>query len=167
MALHRTIRRDPAIKRDRAFDGLGSARSRVLLVLVVLTCLVQLIGLYRSTGPPTTDAIPFLDKIGHVLIFALPAALIMLYRASRGAVSVVFGAVVIAIFAAHAVVSEFIQARLLPERSGDPYDVLADLAGTAIGYGTAVLILRRRARSIDADPSPRQIQHRTKGGAGE
>jgi VanZ family protein len=150
MALNRTIRRDPAIKRDAAIGGSGSARSRFLLALVVLTCLLQLVGLYRSTGPLTTDAIPFLDKIGHLLIFALPVAVIMLYRASRGAVSARFGVVVIAIFAVHAVISELIQARFLPERSGDPYDVLADLAGTAIGYGTAVLILRRRTRSITA-----------------
>lgn len=128
----------------------SSVGSRTLLVLAVLSCLLQLIGLYRPVSPPTTDAIPFLDKIGHVLIFALPVAMIMLCRAARtGArLSGAFRAVVILVFAGHAVVSELLQAWLLPERSGDPFDVLADLAGIAIGYGTAVLIQRRRPGDI-------------------
>ena len=35
--------------------------------------------------------------------------------------------------AAHAVVSELVQHWLLPHRSGDAADVLADLAGVALG----------------------------------
>ncbi|WP_161606275.1 VanZ family protein [Microlunatus speluncae] len=137
---------NPSIKRQPAAVGGGSAGSRILLGLFVLGCLLQLIGLYRPTGPPTVDAIPFLDKLGHALVFALPVAMILLYPASRTGRgwSGVFGVVVILIFAGHAVVSELLQAWLLPERSGDPYDVLADLTGIAIGYGTAVLIQRRR-----------------------
>lgn len=128
-----------------AIKGGSSVGGRFLIALFVLSCVLQLVGLYRPTGPPTPDAIPYLDKLGHLVVFALPVAVIMVYRASRGAVSVIFSAVVIAIFAAHAVISEIIQARWLPDRSGDPYDVLADLIGIAVGCGVAVLIRRRRA----------------------
>ncbi len=150
MKRHSATKRYPAIKRRPAIISGSTVGSRALLVLAVLSCLLQLIGLYRPTGPPTVDAIPFLDKIGHVLIFALPVVLIMLYRWSRtGArLSGAFSAVLIVVFAGHAVVSELVQARLLPERSGDLSDVLADLAGIAIGYGTAVLIQRRRPGDI-------------------
>ena len=44
------------------------------------------------------------------------------------------------LFAAHAVVSEVVQGALLPMRAGDPFDVLADLTGVALG----VLLWRLR-----------------------
>jgi len=120
---------------------------RVLLGLAVASCAVQLIGLYRPAGPPAPGAIPHLDKLGHAVIFALPVLLIMLTRAAARGVrpGIRFGLVLVAVFAGHAVFSELVQAGLLPERSGDPYDVAADLAGIAIGYGTAVPIINRRS----------------------
>ncbi|MFC7618829.1 VanZ family protein [Microlunatus sp. GCM10028923] len=125
-------------------SGEGTAARRVLLCAVVISCLAQLIALYRPAGPPTPDVIPHLDKAGHLVIFALPVLLIMLWRAARRGDRPGFGAAVIAIFAGHAVLSEILQGALLPQRSGDPLDVVADLLGIAIGYGTAVLIIARR-----------------------
>lgn len=159
----RRIRRDWAITKDPAINGGASVGSRLLLALIVLSCLVQLIGLYRPGSPPTTPAIPYMDKLGHLMIFALPVAVILLYRASRaaGAISAAFGAVVIVIFAVHGVISELIQGWLLPQRDGDPYDVLADLAGVALGYGAAMLIVRRRAGAIAPPPgSPGDVDRR-------
>jgi len=40
-------------------------------------------------------------------------------------------------------VSELVQALLLPDRSGDPYDVLADLAGAFAGWLLTARLLRR------------------------
>lgn len=118
----------------------------MLLGAVVISCLAQVIALYRPGGPPTPDLVPQLDKAGHLVIFALPVFLIMLWYGYRrgGGPGRRFGVAVIAIFAGHAVLSEIVQGTLLPQRSGDPFDVGADLLGIAIGYGTAVLIIARR-----------------------
>lgn len=112
----------------------------------MISCLLQVIALYRPAGPPTPDLVPHLDKAGHLVIFAVPVLLIMLWAAARrgGRPGPRFGAAVIAIFVGHAGLSELVQGALLPERSGDLFDVGADLLGIAIGYGTAVLIIARR-----------------------
>ena len=49
--------------------------------------------------------------------------------------------------ALHAPVSEVVQATLLPHRSGDRWDALADLTGVALGALLATVVLRR-ARAI-------------------
>lgn len=124
------------------------ARTRgswAFLGLAMLSCLLQLVGLYRPSSPPTPDVIPFLDKVGHIVIFILPVLMIMLWRVRVG-ITRRFRIVLVVIFAGHAVLSELLQAGVLPERSGDPIDVVADLAGIAIGYGTAMLIIAFRKR---------------------
>ena len=60
--------------------------------------------------------------------------------------------VVVAVFAAQAVLSEVVQAVLLPHRSGDVLDAVADLTGVALGVLVGTLVLRalavpRRGRS--------------------
>jgi hypothetical protein len=121
-----------------------------LAVLAVLALAGQLYGLYRVTGPPTPPWFPQADKLEHALGFALPAALVLLTldvraRARRRAGEPSGGRAVLvaAVFAAHAVLSELIQHAFYRHRTGDPFDVLADCTGVALGVGTA-LVLRRR-----------------------
>ncbi|GAB3759097.1 VanZ family protein [Microlunatus parietis] len=135
----------------------GRVARRVLLGAAVISCLAQLIALYRPAGPPAPDLVPHLDKVGHLVIFAVPVLLIMLWRAARrrGRPGPWFGTAVIAIFVGHAVLSEVVQGALLPDRSGDLFDVGADLLGIAIGYGTAVLIIARRTLISQWKPGDR------------
>jgi VanZ family protein len=48
---------------------------------------------------------------------------------------------VVAVFAAHGVVSELVQHLFYTTRSGDPFDVLADWTGTALGAVVAWAVL--------------------------
>ena len=43
----------------------------------------------------------------------------------------------VAVLVAHAVTSEVVQATVLPDRSGEAWDVVADVAGVALGLGAA------------------------------
>jgi len=120
-------------------------------VLAVLAVLGQAYGLYRPSGPPQ---LPFgyADKVEHALGFALPVLLILLALSARtGPVSRRPVGVVAAIFAAHAVVSELIQHRFYRYRTGDPWDVVADWVGVALGVavfwrlrGRAPVVAKRR-----------------------
>ena len=79
---------------------------------------------------------PGIDKAVHVALFG-----------AVGLAAVMAGAgwrTVVLLLVAHAVVSEVVQARLLTARSGDPWDVAADVAG-ALG-GVALGVARRRSR---------------------
>ena len=77
---------------------------------------------------------PGADKVVHLLLFAALAATTRWRFGSAG--------VGLAAVAAYAVLSEVVQARVLPERSGDAYDVVADLVGAAAGW----LLARRLTR---------------------
>ena len=66
------------------------------------------------------------DKVVHLVLFALLAATT---RWRFGPVTVALGVV-----CAYAVASELIQGALLSSRSGDAYDVVADLLGAALGW---------------------------------
>jgi hypothetical protein len=57
---------------------------------------------------------------------------------------------VVAIFAAHAVVSEVIQHVWYRYRTGDPLDVLADWVGIAVGFLLFRLIFLRRSRALES-----------------
>lgn len=94
--------------------------------------LLSLVVLFAPTdggGSPPVGA----DKVVHLLLFA---ALAGTARWRFGRVALVLAAV-----AGYAVLSEIAQAFVLPGRSGDPYDVLADLTGAGLGW-----LLARRAR---------------------
>jgi len=95
---------------------------------------VQLIVVYAPDGPAGPQ-INGLDKVIHVFIFAAPAfAALMVGIRARWA---------LCILAVHAPVSELIQHFVLPHRSGDVLDVMADLSGVALG-GLAYLVWTRR-----------------------
>ena len=81
--------------------------------------------LYAPRAPAVdTGGLP-VDKLVHVLVFALPTAALIVAGVPRGWV--------IGLMAVHAPLSEVLQHRLLAERSGEPRDVVADLVGVALG----------------------------------
>ena len=71
------------------------------------------------------------DKVVHLLLFALLAATTR-WRFGSGLLG-------LGLVAAYAVVSEVVQGALLSTRSGDAYDVVADLLGALLGW----LVARR------------------------
>ena len=75
------------------------------------------------------------DKAVHLLVFAVPTYLVARLVGRPLLVALVF--------AAHALVSELAQHLLLPGRSGDPWDVVADVAGVVVG--TAALAVGARS----------------------
>jgi hypothetical protein len=129
----------PAHRRPEA-----RARRR-LLVLLAIAVGVQLVVLYAPEGvasPPFLQA----DKLAHALVFLVPVALAVAAGLRRGAV--------VAVFAAHAVLSEVVQAVLLPHRSGDAWDAVADLTGVALGVlagGFLGRAVARRQAGLSAD----------------
>ncbi|GAA4408302.1 hypothetical protein GCM10023168_25440 [Fodinibacter luteus] len=102
-------------------------------MLLALAVLVQLVVLYAPSGPGG-PLFPHADKVAHVLVFLAPTALALLAGLRS--------AVVVAVLAGHAVLSEVVQAAVLPTRAGDPADVLADLVGVALGVLVAHLLRR-------------------------
>lgn len=96
---------------------------------------VQLLVLYApSAGGGGT--FPHADKIVHAAVFALPVFFAL--------VAGVPARWVVSFMALHAVLSEVIQGQLLAQRSGDPWDVAADLVGVGLGVLAAHLVARRR-----------------------
>jgi len=121
----------------------------------VFAVLLQLWGLYRVAGPPQPPWIPFADKIEHAVGFAVPVLLILLAIALRGPMSWQWpnmrtGVFVVAVFAAHGVVSELVQHQWYRYRTGDPLDVLADWVGITVGMLLIRLILLRRSRAVES-----------------
>lgn len=111
----------------------GDPSRRWSHLAVFAAVLLQLGVLYAPTSVGPT-LFPNIDKLVHCAVFALPVFLAL--RARLPLMPVV------AVVAAHAPVSELIQWTLLPNRSGDPWDVVADLVGVALGAGAAHLALR-------------------------
>jgi VanZ family protein len=121
----------------------------------VVAVLFQLWGLYRVSGPPQPSWFPFADKVQHTIGFALPVLLILLTVAWRGR----FGwqwpmprtsVLLVAIFAAHGIVSEVIQHLWYRYRTGDLLDVLADWVGIALGLLLFRLIFVRGSRALES-----------------
>lgn len=96
-------------------------------LLLAVALVVQLAILYwpRVPGPPGLLDVPGLDKLVHLATFASVAWTGV--RAGCGA------RWWLPLLAVHAGVSEVLQATVLPHRSGDPWDVVADVAGVLVG----------------------------------
>ena len=105
-----------------------------VLVLLGVAVAVQLVVLYspEGGGPPL---FPQADKVVHLLVFLVPVALAVVAGFRRR--------VVVAVFAAQAVLSEVVQGLFLPHRSGDVLDAVADLTGVALGLWVGTALLRR------------------------
>ena len=91
------------------------------------------LSLYVLFTPRTggEGVFPGSDKVVHALLFGALAATTW-WRFKTG----------LAFVAAYAVLSEVVQGVLLSTRSGDPYDVVADLLGAGVGW----LLARRMSR---------------------
>lgn len=126
-----------ATSTDGAVPSAASRRRRrALAAALAVVVVVHLVVLYLPGGQvPTTGAeVPGLDKAIHVAVFALPVLLAVLLGGSA------WWALP---FAVHAPVSEAVQHALVPLRTGDPWDLAADLAGVALGTAAAVWAGRR------------------------
>ena len=109
-----------------------------VLALLGLAVVAQLVVLYSPDGGGA-PLFPQADTAVHLLVVLVPVALAVLAGFRRR--------VVLAVFGAQAVLSEVVQAVLLPHRSGDPWDVVADLTGVALGVLVGTALLRRWPRS--------------------
>jgi VanZ family protein len=104
---------------------------------------LQLYGVYapREAGPHV--GIPQVDKLAHMFLFGSVAFLGLKVRVPA---RWLLGTLV-----ANAIVSELVQYWLLPQRDGDPFDVLSDLAGVALGAWLAWKI--QHSRVLRGTPS--------------
>jgi len=106
----------------------GPRRTASVVFAVLLTA--HLAALYWPRidiqGPVTWS-----DKVGHVLLFLAPTV--------AGLLAGVRPAYVVGLLALHAPVSELVQHYLLPNRSGDPWDAVADLSGVVLGVTSVVV----------------------------
>ena len=99
---------------------------------------VQLLVLYAPHAPSAAAALPGADKLVHLAVFAA-----VTFTALRAGLC---PALVAGFGVVHGVVSEMVQHALLPGRSGDPLDVVADVLGVLAGVALArVLDDQRRA----------------------
>ncbi len=103
----------------------GGAARFALTTAASVAVLVQLVVLYAPSAPGV-PLFPGADKVIHLLLFAVPVLLLLLLGVDPR--------VVLGVFAVHAGVSELVQGLVLPDRSGDAVDALADLAGVALGW---------------------------------
>ena len=100
--------------------------------------MVVLLSVYVLFAPSTggTVTFPGADKLVHLGLFALLAATTRWRFGDSGWL--------LAAVACYAVGSEVVQALLLPFRSGDGADVVADLVGAVLGWWAAGWWLRRQ-----------------------
>jgi hypothetical protein len=92
---------------------------------------VNLVILYspQAPGPAALGGVPGLDKVVHVATFGVLA-----WAGLRAGLMAGWW---LPLLAAHAVLSEIVQHELLPHRSGDPLDVVADIVGVLAGSWSA------------------------------
>ena len=105
-------------------------RKRWLRATLVGSIGVHVLALYwpRVDVPGTLEGG---DKLTHVLLFGVPvlAAVLALRRPW----------LVVALLTLHAPLSEWAQSALLPDRSGDPADAVADVVGVLLGVAVGLL----------------------------
>jgi len=103
----------------------------VAFTAVVVLSLVVLFVPRAPAGPP----LPEFDKLVHCGLFLLLAATTRWRFGPR--------LTLLALVIAYAALSEVVQAALLPMRSGDALDALADTGGALLGWPLASRLLRR------------------------
>jgi hypothetical protein len=87
--------------------------------------LVHLVVLYAPRAPATPGPV-WIDKVVHLIIFAAVGVSAVWAGLPRGPV--------LGLLLVHAGVSEVVQGTLLPDRSGDVYDALADAVGVLLAW---------------------------------
>jgi hypothetical protein len=108
--------------------------------LAALAVGLNLAVLYAPRAPAVaTGGLP-VDKVVHVVVFALPTIALARAGVPRGWA--------VGLMAVHAPASEVLQHRLLSDRSGEVGDIVADLVG--VGIGAAVLWHRPRGPGVDS-----------------
>jgi VanZ family protein len=120
----------------RVVDGTKTGRKVWLWrIAFVAAVALQLYGVYspREAGPHI--GIPQIDKVAHCFLFAAVA-----FTGLKVGVPARW---LLGALAANAIVSELVQHWLLPQRDGDPFDVLADLAGVVLGAWLGLRANRR------------------------
>lgn len=103
----------------------GAAASPAYRLLFAAAVAVNLAVLYWPRPVAEGPDVPHLDKIAHVLVFAAVA-----WTGARAGLAARW---LVPALLLHAVSSELAQAYLLPRRSGDAADVLADCVGVLAG----------------------------------
>lgn len=96
---------------------------------------VHAVALYMPGSPDVSSPAGF-DKVVHLGLFAVPAAVAVLAGGS-------WRRRVPALLVAHAVVSELVQGAVVPNRSGDPWDAFADVIGVLLGWAAGVWLAAR------------------------
>lgn len=91
--------------------------------------MAQTLALYWPRAAPAAPEGIGLDKVAHVALFAVVA-----YAGTRANVRQTW---LIGLLLGQAVLSEMVQGLWLTQRSGDGWDVIADVAGIALGIGIA------------------------------
>lgn len=102
---------------------------RAMPMTFALFLLAQFVVLYAPRVPSAGGGVPGLDKAVHLVVFAAVAL--------TGLLSALPERWLIPLLLAHAAVSEAIQHLMLPDRSGDAVDVLANAAGVLLGWALA------------------------------
>lgn len=96
-----------------------------------MAVVLQCAALYLPGRPDSPGVIPHLDKAVHVVLFAVPVFLWLRLGVRRR--------VVVPAALAQVMISEIVQARLIPYRTGDLGDAMADALGIGIGVWLAGL----------------------------
>lgn len=115
-------------------------RRAVWLPPALTALAVQCVALYGPPAGPDLDAPPGIDKVSHAVMFAVPAALLVLAGVARR--------LVVPLLVVQALVSEVVQGVAIPGRSGDPFDALANLVGLGLG-----LLATRRVTASAGPPA--------------
>lgn len=110
-----------------------STRRRGWAVVFAATVVLQL-GVLYWPSVSVQGPVSWTDKVVHPVVFLLPVVAGSLWWGRWRPVAVVF--------ALHAPLSEVVQHAVLPHRSGDVWDAVADLAGVALGVLLVVLAAR-------------------------
>ncbi|MBK5248842.1 MAG: VanZ family protein [Actinomycetales bacterium] len=114
------------------------APGRLAWAAFAAAVVVHLVGLYLpEVDTPAGLDVPGQDKVAHIVLFGLVMLTGRLAGIPAGWLA---GALVL-----HAVVSELVQQLVLPHRTGDPLDVLADIGGILLGWYLSAIVGRHRS----------------------
>lgn len=106
--------------------------------LARLAFLVAVVGHLAALYWPravSTGEFSYSDKLAHVVLFAVVAVTGLLARVPAPPL--------VGLLLGNAVVSELVQHWLLPHRSGDVLDSIADVIGVLLGTASGVALRRR------------------------